>query len=262
MSSKKSNDSVVVRVHDEWERVMLRNKIKISSSKSNFFGPSSLVSGNNDLCCDLLENICKQPRPIDANRVTEGNEFPPDVPVFTAQHENKLLQEPHSINLPNGARAHMRACVCGQRCVGLEPHFRNFDQCGGRILRETLTPEELMQFETNGAVPSEPRMCVLCSRRCAMTAYFLCLHERPETMLQHTIINAYVNPVDCENGYISELTIPNVKDGSWRCMIGPVVTNAMSEMIWYKNRQEVWCINQDALVWNKEKKEIEEVTVF
>lgn len=253
-----SEKSAVVRVHEEWEKVMRRNNA--SSSKTHFFGPSSLVSGNNDLCCDLLENICKQPS-IDASRVTEGDDFPPDVPVFTAEHESKLLQEHHSINLPNGARAHMRACVCGQKCVGLEPHFRNFEQCGGRILREALTPEELIQFETNGTVPTEPRMCVLCSRKHAMTAYFWCLHERPETMLQHTIINAYVNPVDCENGYISELTIPNVKDGSWRCMIGPVVTNMKSEMFWYK-KKEVWCINQDALIWNKKKKGDEEVSVF
>ena len=252
----------VIRVHSEWERVMRRNNVSgESSAKSNFFGPSSLVSGNTDLCCDLLENICKQPRVIDASRVTEGDEFPPDVPVFTADHESKLLQEHHSINLPNGARVHTRACASGQKCVGLDSHFQNFEQCGGKILREALTPEELILFETNGTVPAEPRMCVLCCRKHAMTAYFWCLHERPETMLRNTIINSYVNPVDCENGYVSELTIPNVKDCSWRCMIGPVVTNVKSKMFWYK-KKDVWCINQDALIWNKKKQENEEVSLF
>lgn len=250
-----------IKVHEEWEKVMLRHCSKVEQ-KAPFIGPSTLVPGNNDLCCDLLENICTQPKPIDAKRVCPDKSFPLDIPVFTVQHENKLLCEPHSICLPNGERAHMRACVSGQSCLGNDSSIGNFDKSDGRVLREMLTPEELVKFETKGSVPGEPRLCILCARRCAMVAYFWCLHEKPEVMLRHTIINAYVNPVDCENGYKSEYAIPNIKDGSWRCMIGPVVTNSLSNMYYFKGKDGYWRINQDALAWNQKEKEEEEMSVF
>ena len=122
MNNDDTEKTNIIRVHDEWAKVMRRNKSADTTDASlNFFGPSSLVSGNTDLCCDLLENICKQPRSIDASRVTAGEEYPPDIPVFTAEHETSLLQEQHSIILPNGTKVQTRPCVCGSKCVGLEP---------------------------------------------------------------------------------------------------------------------------------------------
>jgi hypothetical protein len=54
--------SGMVDVHKEWERIMLKNALGTSQEK--LIGPSTLMPGSNDLCCDLLENICKQSRPI------------------------------------------------------------------------------------------------------------------------------------------------------------------------------------------------------
>lgn len=253
----------MIKVHEEWEKIMLKNSLQICDQEK-MIGPSTLLPGSNDLCCDLLENICKQSRPIDSKRVNLEDEldFLPDIPVFTVTHENKMLYEPHAITLPNGAKVNMRACVSAHNCVGKDPNIVNSDNNGGRVLRKMLTPEELVKFETNGVLPEEPRLCVLCARRCATVAYFWCLHERPEIMLRNTVINAYVNPVDCENGYLSEYAIPNVKDGSWRCMVGPIVTNSHSKMKYCKNRDGIWYVNQEALVWDKQKVEDEDMSLF
>jgi hypothetical protein len=252
--------SGMVDVHKEWDRIMLKNALGTSQEK--LIGPSTLMPGSNDLCCDLLENICKQSRPIDSKRICMETDVFPDIPVFSAQHENKLLCEPHAINIPNGMKVHMRACVSGHNCVGKDMNIGDAEKNGGRILREMLSPEELVKFETNGSLPSEPRMCVLCARRCATVAYFWCLHERPEIMLRHTVINAYVNPIDCAGGYRSEFAIPNVKDGSWRCMVGPVVTNSLSKMRYRQNKEGVWYVDQQALIWDKAKAEDEDVSLF
>ena len=82
----------MIKVLEEWEKIMLKNSLHICD-QDKLIGPSTLLPGSNDLCCDLLENICKQSRPIDSKRVNleDELEFLHDISVFTVTHENNCF---------------------------------------------------------------------------------------------------------------------------------------------------------------------------
>jgi hypothetical protein len=52
------------------------------------------------------------------------------------------------------------------------------------------------------------------------------------------------------------------KSADWRCMVGPIVTNSLSKMKYCKNRDGIWYVNQEALVWDKQKVEDEDMSLF
>jgi hypothetical protein len=150
-------------------------------------------------------------------------EFPDDIPVFTAEHESKLLCECSRFALPDGRTAMMARCDAGDNCVGKNSNIDGHEASGGGVvLRSLLTPEELTVFELTGESPKETRLCILCARWYMASAYFWCQETRNERVLQNTIINWYVNPRDCAGGYRSEMMVPMGAYPGWRCMVGPV----------------------------------------
>jgi hypothetical protein len=45
-------------------------------------------------------------------------------------------------------------------------------------------------------------------------------------------------------------------------MVGPVVTNSLSKMRYRQNKEGVWYVDQQALIWDKAKAEDEDVSLF
>ncbi len=118
----------------------------------------------------------------------------------------------------------MRACICGDACLGFHESIRDRDLCGGgSALREMLFPEELAKFQATGELPEKPKACVLCHRQQTLQAYLLC--QGSETVQDNLKfadmhVNLFVNPTDCKDGYASEETIPFAETSGWAYMIG------------------------------------------
>lgn len=176
--------------------------------------------------------------------------LPLDTPICTANHESKLLMEPHDQPLPDGKIAKMRPCICGDACLGFHESIRDRDMCGGGCaLREMLFPDELQRFETTGKLPTQQKACVLCHRQQTLQAYLLCQGSTEEvgTKFADMHVNLYVNPRDCLDGYASENTIPFETHG-WSYLVGPVAVNRFSKYRWVR-RGNVWCVDQTELLW-------------
>ena len=261
----------------------IRNKtdISVSMSKQNVFAPVSgfpspedvkasydsltvrpLLAENNEhsreaisletvsregvsIVAKLLESLNKSVEDSDTKTVLE---YPSDIPVFTAEHESKLLSECYPFVLPNNKTANMTPCASGQKCLGLHANIEGHEASGGVILRALLTPEELTSFERTGDSPQDPRLCILCARMYVSEAYFWCQDNRDEKLLQNTIINWYVNPRDSSGGYRKEYMIPLTAYPGWRCMVGPIVCNSLHKLRLVK-KGHVWWIDQSKLIW-------------
>lgn len=174
-----------------------------------------------------------------------------DVPVFTAEHETKLLTETYAFPLPNGKTARMLECANGNRCAGMHPALQGHEACGGVVLRGILTPEELARFEQTGENPDEPRLCVMCARLYVAEAYFWCQESRDERAVRNVVLNWYVNPRNCPGGYKAEHTIPlTAYDDDWSGMCGPVACNSFHKMRLVR-RDRAWIVDQSELLWTE-----------
>lgn len=196
----------------------------------------------------LIESLVENER---GERFHEGHRVE-DVPVFTAEHESKLLTEAYAYPLPNGKTAKMLACANGTRCAGMHPFLQGHDACGGIVLRGVLTPEELARFEQTGENPDEPRLCVMCARLYVAEAYFWCQESRDERAVRNVVLNWYVNPKNCPGGYKGEHTIPlDAYDDEWSGMCGPMACNSFHKMR-LTRRDRVWIVDQSELLWTEE----------
>jgi hypothetical protein len=213
------------------------------------YGPMSLSNGGVDIVGKLLENISRNGKPVGDRGFKPCFDFPDDIPVFTAEHESKLLSECHHVALPDGRSVMMPRCDAGDNCVGKNVNIDGHEASGGGIvLRSLMTPEELTVFEMSGESPKETRLCVLCARWYMASAYFWCQETRNERVLQNTIFNWYVNPRDCVGGYRSEMMVPLGAYPGWRCMVGPVACNALHKLRLVK-RGRSWWVDQSKLLW-------------
>ena len=226
------------------------------SEKNPMYGPALLAEGGVDIVSKLLESMQRNNGvPSGTEGIKRMTKFPDDIPVFTAEHESKLLCGCHKFALPNGTLASMNPCAAGKNCVGLNSNIEGHEKSGGGIIvRALLTPEELTVFETTGKSPKEERLCVLCARWYMATAFFWCQETRNETSLQNMIINWYVNPRDCEGGYNGDHMIPLGAYPGWRAMIGPVVCNSMHKLRLVR-RGHVWWVDQSKLLWRDSRKQ-------
>lgn len=188
----------------------------------------------------LIESIVE-------NRAGEGHVVD-DVPIFTADHESKLLTETYEYPLPNGKTAKMLPCANGSRCAGMHPGLEGHDASGGVVLRGILTPEELSRFEQTGENPDERRLCVMCARLYISEAYFWCQENQDERVLHDVVLNWYVNPRDCAGGYKKEHMIPLSAYKEWNGMCGPIVCNSFHKMR-LTRRGHVWTVDQSELIW-------------
>lgn len=216
---------------------------------SKMYGPASLSSGGVDIVSKLLENVARNGKPVGEQGFKPCFDFPDDIPVFTADHESKLLCECHNFALPGGRLAMMARCDAGDNCVGKNANIDGHEASGGGVvLRSLLSPEELTVFELTGESPKESRLCVLCARWYQTSAYFWCQETRNERVLQNTIINWYVNPRDCAGGYRSEMMVPMGAYPGWRCMVGPVACNSLHKLRLVK-RGRSWWVDQSKMLW-------------
>lgn len=223
-----------------------------SSDIGNMFGPASILSGGVDIVAHLLSCVNNSKKNDSGKPFFRASEdFPDDIPVHTADHDNKLLSECYDYELPSGKLAKMKACVSGDKCAGMHPNLECHEESGGVVLRGILTPSELRRFESTGENPEEPRLCVMCARWYTATAYFWCQEARNESTLQNTVINWFVNPRDSAGGYKSEYMIPSGGYPGWRCMVGPTVLNKIHKMKLVR-RGRVWWVDQSKLIWNNE----------
>jgi len=132
---------------------------------AEMYGPASLSSGGVDIVGKLLENIARHGKPMGEQGFKPCFEFPDDIPIFTADHESKLLCECHNFALPDGRSVMMPRCDAGDNCVGKNSNIEGHEASGGGVvLRSLMTPEELTVFELTGESPKETRLCVLCAR--------------------------------------------------------------------------------------------------
>lgn len=228
-----------------------RSSVSTECNTPQMYGPASLSSGGVDIVGKLLENIARNGKPAGEQGFKPCFEFPDDIPVFTADHESKLLCECHSFALPDGRSVMMPSCDAGDNCVGKNSNLDGHEASGGGVvLRSLMTPEELTVFELTGESPKEARLCILCARWYQASAYFWCQETRNEKVLQNTIINWYVNPRDCVGGYRSETMVPMGAYPGWRCMVGPVACNALHKLRLVK-RGRSWWVDQSKLLWRE-----------
>jgi len=175
-----------------------------------------------------------------------------EMEVFTAEHDAFLLTEAGPETQANGQTVDFRPCVRGKRCKGLEPFIEGADLHGGRILRETLTPNQLDVLLRTGEYPSERQMCLLCARYETCKA-FLWLKSQTDVSrsLRNVIVNWFSNPVDCEGGYKSEYTIPGpFATQSWSYVYGGIATVQYNLLRWYRHaRTGKLAIDQSAMLW-------------
>lgn len=179
-----------------------------------------------------------------------------DVPVFTADHESRLLTEAYAYPLPNGKTARMLECANGKRCAAMHPCLQGHEASGGIVLRGILTPEELARFEQTGENPDESRLCVMCARLYVAEAYFWCQESRDDRTVRNVVLNWYVNPKNCPGGYKAEHTIPLAAyDDDWSGMCGPVACNSFHKMR-LTRRDRVWIVDQSELLWSEKPRSI------
>ena len=179
-------------------------------------------------------------------------EYPVDIPIFTAEHESRLMTECYLYPLPDGRTAKMLPCGTGSRCMGMHPKLEGHQACGGIVLRGILTPEELTTFEQTGKNPDDARLCVMCARYYVAEAYFWCQDNHDSRVSRNTIINWYVNPRDCPGGYKSEFTLPIGAYPAWNGMCGPIVCNSLHRMRLVR-RGPTWIVDQSDLIWKDPK---------
>lgn len=179
-----------------------------------------------------------------------GASMPRDLPVFSRDHETKLLVQAHRHQLPGGRFVEMRPCIYGEQCIGMKDNFPGHAESGGVILREALTPIELAVFERSGTLPEQRRPCVLCSRDKMTTAFLWCESEQRLDSMRNCILNWYINPRDCDKGYKSEHMIPREGSSGWHCMCGSVCMVVLHKMRLVQSAETgVWHVRQDELEW-------------
>lgn len=131
----------------------------------------------------------------------------------------------------------------------MSPNLPGHAECGGVVLAEAMTPEELAEFETRGKHPSVRRSCILCSRFVALDAYMFVNKTRsaPSNML----FNWYVNPTNCEDGYVLEKCIPlSGADTCWTGIFGHVVLLSTAALrLRHDAAAKTWYVDQSALSW-------------
>ncbi|KAK3255167.1 hypothetical protein CYMTET_35640 [Cymbomonas tetramitiformis] len=121
----------------------------------------------------------------------------------TYTYESNLLTEIVEIRATNGVVVRTRPCVFGQRCQGLSPAIRGFEEHGGAILREYLNPKEYESFNTTGKHPEERRPCLLCMRSQIHFAYMCLLQSASRFPNPSILINSFVNPRNSVDGEAS-----------------------------------------------------------
>lgn len=87
-----------------------------------------------------------------------------DLPLFTPEHENKLLVT---------ALAPLRPCPNGLQCVVVTLGPPSTKSTNGAPLVESLTPESLEVALRDGTLPKDPAPCILCVRFAVSTAISL-----------------------------------------------------------------------------------------
>ena len=187
---------------------------------------------------------------FDQEENVSGRPMPADLPIFSVLHEQKLLVETHSLTLPTGRTVETRPCMYGQNCMGMRDNLPGHDECGGVVLREALTPIELELFERTGECPSQKRPCVLCARYQIATVYFEMENGTGDDTLKNCILNWYINPRDCTNGYKSEYMVPCEGSKGWHCMCGSVCMVILHKLRLVQDRERnLWRVTQNELEW-------------
>jgi hypothetical protein len=229
-----------------------KNAFPNPDGQSPMYAPALLSDGGLDIVGKLLENLHRTGPVIENDAFRRMTRFQADeIPVFTAEHESKLLCGCHRFALPDGTLASMNKCAAGNTCMGLNPNIDGHEKSGGGVvLRALLTPEELTVFEMTGESPKEERLCILCARYHMAKAFFWCQECRDEKLIQNTIINWYVNPRDVAGGYIGDYMVPLSAYAGWRGMVGPVVCNSLHSLRLVK-KSHVWWVDQSKLIWHE-----------
>lgn len=258
IDSMSSNDGFAMNGRDEWVKLVDAMKEKGFGGREYIESDGREVARANDTIDESLggrrvvDEFLEASKTCDfagKNQIIVGD-FSEDTPVCTVTHENKLLCEPHNVNLGDGRSVRMRPCIMGESCVGRSKLIEGHEESGGGVvLREMLFPKELTDFEMSGQLPDIQKPCVLCSRQHMMQAYVWCMNHN-DFARQNVIVNWYVNPRDCNDGYIGDYTIPYENVPGWNCIIGHVAVNRLSKMRLVK-RNKVWWIDQSELTVNK-----------
>lgn len=187
-----------------------------------------------------------QVRPEAAASAAPAAEF--GLPTFTYSHECRLLREPWPSAFAPAVLA--RPCLFGAACQGMSPSLPGHAECGGVVLTEAMTPEELLSFESVGALPCARRACVLCCRFATLDAYMYLNKTRSAPC--NMLLNWYVNPVNCEDGYASKTCLPlHGEDAAWSGVYGHVAAASAAALRLRRDATPAhrWYVDQSALKW-------------
>jgi hypothetical protein len=269
MHTKETSDPAIPAIPAIPSDADLREAHAALTSRPAFGGPSSGVASADEQVSFPMGQVAREGVSVVAKLIeslvdngtqiaTHDGHRVEDVPVFTADHESRLLTEAYAYPLPNGRTARMLECANGCRCAGMHPSLQGHDACGGIVLRGILTQEELTRFEQTGENPDEPRLCVMCARLYVAEAYFWCQESRDERKVRNVVLNWYVNPKNCPGGYKGEHTIPLAAyDDDWSGMCGPVACNSFHKMRLVR-RDRAWIVDQSELLWNERPRSFSE----
>ena len=109
---------------------------------SKMYGPASLSSGGVDIMSKLLENVARNGKPVGEQGFKPCFDFPDDIPVFTAEHESKLLCECHNFALPGGRLAMMARCDAQTFPI---KHFESFGISAHMVYDKTDTEVDVFK---------------------------------------------------------------------------------------------------------------------
>ncbi|KAK3276397.1 hypothetical protein CYMTET_15524 [Cymbomonas tetramitiformis] len=153
----------------------------------------------------------------------------------TYTYESNLLTEIVEIRAKNGAVVRTRPCVFGQHCQGLSSAIRGFEEHGGAILREYLSPKEYESFNSAGKHPEERRPCLLCLRSQIHFAYMCLLQSTNRFPNPSILINSFVNPRNSVDGYMSEYMIPREDSPRFQGIAGSVCVAEKHLLHWRRD---------------------------
>jgi hypothetical protein len=116
--------------------------------------------------------------------------------------------------------------------------------CGGIVLAESMTPQELAEFNSLGRHPTGRKCCVLCTRYIVTDAYLYI--NKHNTIPSNVYLNEYTNPAGCEDGYARDRCIPfEGSETHWSGVFGHVAMLSFGSMrLRQDDKTLAWWVDQ------------------
>jgi len=143
----------------------------------------------------------------------------PSLPVFTYDHDCRILRESFASDAPGRSGVFTRPCLMGDSCMGMHKMMPGHRASGGVVLTELMTPAELEAFHEHGDLPTQRRPCLLCVRYNVTCGYLFARKQRFFSSAH--LFNPFMNVTDSPGEYRSDCCLPMPADnGAWLGILG------------------------------------------